>query len=49
MRDGDLAALAAALGEQGLAAAREAGRVLTVEEAIDEVKPVAAKNHAITP
>ena len=46
VRDRALAALSATLGEHRLATAREAGRALTVEEAIGEAKAVAEK---ITP
>ena len=43
MHDRALAALVAALGEQRLAAAREAGRALTVEAAVGEAKAVVQK------
>jgi hypothetical protein len=46
VRDRALAALTAALGEERLATAQEAGRALTVEEAIGETKTVA---ETITP
>jgi predicted ATPase/transcriptional regulator with XRE-family HTH domain len=49
VRDRCLSALTAALGEERLAAAREAGRTLTVEEAITQAQAVANTciNHSV--
>jgi predicted ATPase/class 3 adenylate cyclase len=49
VRERAIAALAAAMGEQRFAAAREVGRVLTVEETIREAKAVAASNSTSPP
>ena len=42
-RDRALTALTALLGEDHLAAAREAGRILTLEQAVAEARPVAER------